>query len=82
MAAGFHFLADPLWSYNPAYKYAGQQRDKRHQEAVADIIHKIQKLSSRSIRQLQFKVKDIISQTDQDGSGCRDKADYQAHFFS
>ena len=62
----FHFADDPVWLYDPADQDAREQRDERHQEAVADIVHQIQELSSRSVRQLQLKVEYVVAKADHD----------------
>lgn len=51
MPAAFHFLDDKGRSRDPADEDGGQKRDKRHHDAVADIVHHVEKLSGRAIGQ-------------------------------
>ena len=51
VAAGLHFLNNPLGLDDPAHQYAGEQRDKGHEETVADIVHQVQQLGGLSIGQ-------------------------------
>ncbi len=82
MAAYFHFFDDPFWLNNPSDKDARQERNGRHQEAVADVIHQIQKLCRLSVRKLQFKIEHIVAEADEGGSSQGQNADEQAHFFA
>ena len=61
----FHLADNIFRTDHPAHQNTGKEGDKRHQEAVADIIHYIQQLCSGTIWKWQFKVQCIISKTDQ-----------------
>ena len=83
MLAVFRYLVgDPFRSDDPTDQDAGQQGNERHQEAVADIIHQIQKLGSGAIGQRQFKIENVIAQTDQHCGDERVDADDCAHAFA
>ena len=61
----FHFGSNPFRSHNPTNQNTGQKRDERHQETVTGVIHHIQQLRRRSVRQRKFEIQDIVSKTDQ-----------------
>ena len=66
MLAVFRYLVgDPFRSDDPTDQNTGQQGDKWHQEAVADVIHQIQKLCGCAVWQCQVKVQHVVAQTDQ-----------------
>ena len=66
LAISFYFSDDPVRSDYPADQNTGQQRNKRHQEAVADVIHDIKKLSGREpFGSAKFEVQFVVAETDQ-----------------
>ena len=64
-AVSFYFANDPVRADNPSDQDTCQQGNKRHQKAVADIIHYIQKLSHRAVRKFQLEIQLIVTETDQ-----------------
>lgn len=82
LAVSFYFTDDPVRSDHPADQNTGQQRNKRHQEAVADVVHDIKKLPDGTIWKFQFEIQFVVSETDQDSSDQRINTDSTAHFFT
>ena len=78
----FHLADNIFGTDHPAHQNTGKEGDKRHQEAVADIIHYIQQLCSGTIWKRQFKVQCIISKADQHGGDKRIDPDHAAHLFT
>ena len=78
----FDLVDDPVRFYDPADQDAREQGDERHQEAVADIVHQIQNLSGRSVRQFQFKVEYVVAKADHDGRDKRINSDQRAHLLT
>lgn len=82
LAISFYLSDDPVRSDYPADQNTGQQRNKRHQEAVADVVHDIKKLSDGTIWKAKFEVQFVVSETDQNCGDQRINTDSTAHFFA
>ena len=78
----FHLADNIFRTDHPAHQNTGKEGDKRHQEAVANIIHYIQQLCSGTIWKRQFKVQCIISKADQHGGDKGIDPDNAAHLFT
>ena len=78
----FHLTDNIFGTDHPAHQNTGKEGDKRHQEAVADIIHYIQQLCSGTIWKWQFKVQHIVSKTDQYSCDKGIDPDNAAHLFT
>ena len=67
--AVLHFLDDPVRTYDPADQDRGEEGDKGHEEAVADVIHDVEDLPDAPVRQRDFHIEETVPQGDDDG-GC------------
>ena len=56
---------DPFRTHDPADQNAREQADKRHQEAVADVVHHVEQLRGRAIGQRKLKVEHIVAHADE-----------------
>lgn len=73
LAVFLHLVDDPLGADDPADQDAGEEADKGHQEAVADVIHHVQKLSGAAVWQGQLEVEHVVAKAD--GHGGHQRAD-------
>ena len=67
-----NLLHDPGRSDDPADQDRGQEGDKGHHEAVADIVHQVQDLGYTAVGQGDLHIKDAVAQGDDDRSGSVD----------
>ena len=77
MLAVFLHLID-----DPADQDAGEETDKGHQEAVADVVHHVQKLSGAAVGQGQLEVEHVVAKADGHGGHQRIDAHHGAHFLA
>ena len=73
LAVFLHLVDDPLGADDPANQDAGEEADKGHQEAVADVVHHVQKLSGAAVGQGQLEVEHVVAKAD--GHGGHQRAD-------
>ena len=60
-AVPLHLINDIVGCHNPANQDGREQCDKRHHDAVADIIHDVKKLSGRAVRQFHLYIDDTVT---------------------
>ena len=77
-----HLTDDPVRANHPADQDTRQQGNKRHQKAVADIVHHVEQLSGGTVWQRQFKVKHVVAKADQHRRYQRINADQSTHLFA
>ena len=68
-AAVLHFLDDPVGADHPADQDGGQHGNEGHHEAVADVVHKIQKLTDTAVGERKLHIELAVAQGDDNGSG-------------
>ena len=81
-AISFYFINDQLRPYNPADQNTGQQRNKRHQEAVADVVHHVEQLRGRAVGQRKLKVERVVAHADEHSRHERVDAHGGAHLLA
>ena len=64
LAVPLHFIDDVVRRHNPAEQEGRQQCDEGHHHAVADVVHDVEQLADRAVRQLHFKVEDAVAEGD------------------
>lgn len=67
-SAVLDFFDDPIRADNPADQDRGQHRDEGHHEAVADVVHQVQKLADTAVGQRELNIELAVAQRDDDRS--------------
>ena len=68
-----HLADDVVRRFDPADENCRQQRNERHHDGVADIVHEVQQLTDRAVGQRQLKIELAVAQRN---DGARRKIDH------
>ena len=76
-AVALHLTNDVIRCFDPADQNRGQQRNQRHHNAVADVIHDVQQLADRTVGQFDLEVEHTVSKGNDSRSGKIDDRQHQ-----
>lgn len=62
LSATLHLLGNPCRFHDPSDQDRGEQRDKGHHKAVADVVHDVQQLPGTAVGERSLHIENAVSQ--------------------